>query len=181
VPAVVGLVDDRCHAYDSRVVDEDVEPTEALLGGLDGRVPVLGGGDVEAQEVGVVAGGPEFAGARLARVLEDVAEDDAGALLGEAAAVCRALSPCAARDERRLAGKPRGHPWIIRWSRRPREVWPADALARVGLRRSMRSMPRREHRLAELAAQSASAMSRSSFSSRGGPSSSSSQSTVPGQ
>src|SRR5918992_6080732 len=66
VPAAVGLVDGGCHAYDSRVVDEDVELTEARFGGLDGRVPVLWGGDVQTQEVGGVAGGPEFPGARLA-------------------------------------------------------------------------------------------------------------------
>ncbi len=114
VPAVVGLVDDRRDADDARVVDEDVEPPEALLGGPTAASQSLGGGDVEAQEVGGVAGGPELAGVRLAGVLEDVAEDDGGALLGEAAAVRRALSAGAARDERRLAGEPRGHPWIAR-------------------------------------------------------------------
>ena len=40
--------------------------------------------------MGGVAGGPELLGVRLARVLEDVADDDGGALLGEPAAVCGA-------------------------------------------------------------------------------------------
>src|ERR687894_2904307 len=62
VPAAVGLVDGGCHADDSGVVDEDVELTEAPFGGLDGRVPILRGGDVQAQEVSGVAAGPEFAG-----------------------------------------------------------------------------------------------------------------------
>src|ERR687894_58115 len=59
VPAAVGLVDGGCHAYNSGVVNEDVELTEARFGGLDGPVPVLRGGYVQTQEVGGVAGGPE--------------------------------------------------------------------------------------------------------------------------
>jgi hypothetical protein len=82
---IVGRIDGGCHVDDSGVVDEDVKLREALFGGLDG-LPVRGGGHVEAQEVGGVAGGTQFAGVRLARVLEDVAEDDGGALLREAAA-----------------------------------------------------------------------------------------------
>ena len=123
VPSVVGLVDDRCDADDAGVVDEDVELPEARPL-LDGRVPVLGGGDVEAQEVDVVAGGAELAGVRLACVLEDVAEDDGGAFLGEAPAVCCALSAGAAGDERRLACEPR----VIRGSPGSRAV----RLRRVG-------------------------------------------------
>ena len=44
-----------------------------------------------------MAGGPQLGGVRLARVVEDVAEDDGGAFLGEAAAVRGALSAGAAR------------------------------------------------------------------------------------
>jgi hypothetical protein len=98
----------------------------ALFRDLDRRAPVVGRGDVEALEVRGVAGGPECAGVRRAQVLEDVAEDDRGALLGEAAAVSGALSSSASGDERRPAGKPpgrphcvpmvdsSGHPWIAR-------------------------------------------------------------------
>ena len=64
--------------------------------------------------MGRVAGGSQLGGMCLAHVVEDVAEDDGGALFGEAAGVCRALSTGTARDERRLAREPGGHPWIAR-------------------------------------------------------------------
>ena len=54
-----------------------------------------------------MAGGAQLVGVRLARVLEDVADDDGGALLGEPAAVCGALSAGAAGDERGPAREPR--------------------------------------------------------------------------
>ena len=81
---------------------------------MGGGVPIVGVRDVEAQEEDVVAGSAELLGVRLAGLLEDVAEDDGGAFLGEAPAVSGALSAGAARDERGLAFQARGHPWIAR-------------------------------------------------------------------
>jgi hypothetical protein len=73
---------------------------------------MLGVGDVEMQEVDIVAGGSQVASVLLAELVEDVGEQDAGALLGELAAVRGALSAGAAGDEGRLACKSCAHPWI---------------------------------------------------------------------
>jgi hypothetical protein len=114
VPAVIGLVDHRGHAHHARVVDEDVEVAEAFLGRLQRGAPVPGVGDVERQEVGVVARGSQVARVPLAEVVEDVREQDGGALLGEPAAVRGALSAGAAGDEGGLAREPMAHPWTAR-------------------------------------------------------------------
>ena len=110
------------------LLTSDVEPVEALLGVRDGRASPSGDGDVEA--AGSARRGRRRAavGVRLALGVEDVAEDDRGALLGEAAAVRRALAAGAAGDERR----PAREPGVIRGPRSGRERgWRA-----VGARRA---------------------------------------------
>ena len=70
---------------DAGVVDEGGEAAEAVFGGLDGFAPALFVGDVEGDGQGLAAGVVDFVCDGLGLLVEDVAEDDAGAVFGEEA------------------------------------------------------------------------------------------------
>ena len=90
-PLVVGerVVDDPRRVADAGVVDEHVEPAEALDGGVDDGLPRCLVGHVVADERHVVA---ELGGQRLALLGEDVGGDHLGPLGGEQAHLGLALA-----------------------------------------------------------------------------------------
>lgn len=94
----LGLLD-RAVLQDASVVDQDGNRSEGVLGSGDRGCPVVGTGDVEADESGAVS---QLAGERLALVLEDVRYNHRRALLQEGSSVAGSHAAGSASDDHSL-------------------------------------------------------------------------------
>jgi hypothetical protein len=96
-------------AADARVVHEDVELAEAAHRRRDGAFPVRLTRHVEGDEGSLAAPSRQLRFECAAFGVEDVAHDDAGALLGEESSGGGADAARATADERDLPGESRWH------------------------------------------------------------------------
>ena len=95
---------------DAGVADHDVELAEGLLGEGDQRRHLLADGHVGAEESSATAGPLDRPDDGTALVLEEVGDDDAGSLGGEALHDPAAEPPCAACHDGNLAFEPHRMP-----------------------------------------------------------------------
>ena len=98
VPLLAAGVFQLAPVADAGVVDQDIQLAVAVHCGLHCRFPLRLAGDVQVHVGGLAAQFANLGLHLLAQVVENVAEDHAGALGGEHAGLAGALAPGAAAD-----------------------------------------------------------------------------------
>src|SRR6266567_2728304 len=108
IPRLGGGVLEPARPADARVVDEDVEPSEAADRGLDGALPVRLAGDVELDEERLAPLGLDVGLDGLALRLQDVADGDRSAFAREQPSLGCSHAARGAADEGGLARQAHG-------------------------------------------------------------------------